>query len=260
MTGKFPNSGLAFGFQDDRRHISRSLPPEPPYTVFVGNLPHGVVQGDIDKIFQGLKIRSIRLVRDKETDKFKGYCYVEFDDVESVESALEFNGAECDGNILRVDIAEGRRGDKSGGFRGGRQGGFPRGGGGGVRGNGGGGRPPGQFGDRGGGRGGFRSGGFTDRRDPGGDRNFDHNFGSRQNPPRDRYPVDEYKSGPPAPPPAEDSGSRPRRLKLLPRTTAEPVNSVADTASRASIFGQAKPRDEKMYEDRRRKDSDTADD
>ena len=33
------------------------------------------------------------MARDRETDAFKGYCFVEFCDEESVQKALEFDGA-----------------------------------------------------------------------------------------------------------------------------------------------------------------------
>lgn len=34
---------------------------QPPFVAYVGNLPRGVVQGDIDKLFGELKVRRLQL-------------------------------------------------------------------------------------------------------------------------------------------------------------------------------------------------------
>lgn len=125
------------------------MPTEPPYTAYVGNLPNGIVQGDVDKIFEKLNVKVIRLVKDRDTDKyvggtnvyidrlfksfflvcrFKGFCYVEFEDLADLEAALEMDGAvEVDKCLIKIDVAEGKRNDRGGGFdrrgRGGSSGG-----------------------------------------------------------------------------------------------------------------------------------------
>lgn len=93
----------------------KQLPTEPPFVAFVGNLPQGLVQGDIEEIFKTQVIKSVRLVKDKETDQFKGFCYVEFETIEDLEQALD-----CDGRIningshepLRIDIADNKKNDR----------------------------------------------------------------------------------------------------------------------------------------------------
>lgn len=87
----------------------KQFPTEPPYIAYVGNLPQGLVQGDIIKIFENQTVKGVRLVKDRETDQFKGFCYVEFESVTDLEQALELDGRiqlEGYSSPLRIDIAE----------------------------------------------------------------------------------------------------------------------------------------------------------
>eukprot|EP00794_Sanderia_malayensis_P013904 gene13904-15353_t len=225
------------------RDPASKIPVEPPFTAFVGNLPFNCVQGDVDEIFKEFKVKNVRLVRDRETDKFKGFCYVEFDDAESLKKALEFDGAQYVDRNLKVDVAEGRKDGKGGRGRGrgrGRGGGFNQGGfesrhdGGYGRGDQGFGGQRGGYGGYGGGRdhrvGGRPMGGEPDRRE----RRFQEDFKE---------------------PDPSDVASRPR-LKLLPRTVKDPVNALADSVQQSNIFGGAKPRDEKVYEEKKKHEKD----
>jgi len=255
----------------------RPFPGEPPFTAFVGNLPQSTIQADIDEIFRGMKIRNVRLVRDRETDKFKGFCYVEFEDEESLRGALNCNGAIYGDCTLRIDIAEGRKDERRGGpgmaagGAGGQRGGFDGGRGGRGGGpdafrsdRGGGGYRPERFGgggysdgynNRGGyDRGGYAGGGYGYDRG-GGSYEFRRGGGGR-GAPQPRYPYPGQNSGPPNPPPPQEEFGEPDpedvtrrpKLQLKPRSVDVPLNQLAEGVQRAKIFGSAKPRDEKTAE------------
>ncbi|XP_044740453.1 eukaryotic translation initiation factor 4H-like [Chrysoperla carnea] len=169
------------GYEDSRdggRRGRKATPTEPPFKAYVGNLPNGIVQGDINKIFQDLQVKNVRLVMDRNTDKFKGFCYVEFETKTDLEHALALDGVmNVEGHIIKVDIAEEKRNDRGGGFD--RRG--NRGGTGGFRGNnrgGGGGYGGDDFGSENFDRRGPRGGGFNDRDQRSGNRGNYGNFGN----------------------------------------------------------------------------------
>uniref|UniRef100_A0A1L8DS68 Putative eukaryotic translation initiation factor 4h isoform x1 n=1 Tax=Nyssomyia neivai TaxID=330878 RepID=A0A1L8DS68_9DIPT len=293
-------AGRGGGYDNHRGYGERTkkpMPTEPPYLAFVGNLPQGLVQGDVTKIFEDFDVKNVRLVKDKETDHFKGFCYVEFETLSDLERAID-----CDGRIqleesqqcLRIDVAEQKKFDRGGfnkrgpprpgGAAGGGGGGFNKGnnrdgrgyndGGGFSQGRndfdrrGGGGSSRGGFNDRGPNRGrygnfseeggrddwnreggrsfgdrGSREGGFGggNRDDRYGNYRRGHGGGSGG---QDRE-YDKRGGGEDLKPmPINDEG-RPR-LKLEPRTVKEPINSLAHTTQAASIFGNARPREEKV--------------
>ncbi|VDK36816.1 unnamed protein product [Taenia asiatica] len=196
----------------------------PRYRVYVGNLPKNSLQSHVEEILDGCKILRISMMRDKNTDEFKGYAYVELRDEDSYNKALSYNGTLVDDHEVRVNDAE----------RGGNRGGRGRGDFNGRAGN-----------MRGGGRqGGMGGNGFGNRPRPGAYR------------PRVQPGVagfhDDHPTPPPSnrsgggyiPPPNFDAADRPR-LSLKPRSTPVNVHSQERELSERSkaIFGVGKPRD-----------------
>ncbi|MFM8321644.1 MAG: RNA recognition motif domain-containing protein [Chloroflexota bacterium] len=134
--------------------------------LYVGNLPYATSEGDLEAMFgQAGTVKSVQIVKDRDTGRSKGFGFVEMSSQEEAEKAISmFNGREVSGRALTVNVARPKeeRSGGGGGYGGGR-GGY--GGGGGGYGGGGGG-----YGGGGGGRGGYGGGGDRNRSKPGGNR------------------------------------------------------------------------------------------
>lgn len=268
---QYNRQGGGFGGGSYQPRQSKPMPTEAPFIAFVGNLPDGCVQGDLEQIFRGLTIKNVRLIRDKETDVFKGFCYVEFDTLDELKEALSFHGALFMSRPLKVDIGgEPKRSQNNrSGSRGGRQdrgdrGRFNQGNqGGGNQGNQGGGNqdPDGWYtSGRGGkqrnaqytpaqqGRGG--GGGYQPRGGPERSNNYQERNQNRYQNEHDDRSRGRFNSRSRSSesedvirPTPEEMAGRPK-LKLAPRTKKiEPVEQLAEGVKNASIFGSGRPRD-----------------
>lgn len=190
---------------------------------------------------------------------FLGFAYVEFNDRESLKEALTYDKALFEDKYLRVDVAEGRRGSerngRGGGSRGGRGGGSYEAGRGRTQPGLGSSGDHSDFGHdgynydrlpRGGGPRGDGSGYQGDSRGGWDGRNFDNRWSANRRTDgrarRDSDTRSQNGANLPRELSPNSAAARPK-LKLLPRTVRDPVNTVVHTERNASIFGTGRPRD-----------------
>lgn len=114
----------------NKRELEAGIPPEASWHadyrdtayVYIGGLPFNLSEGDIVTIFSqyGEPVH-IHLIRDKETGKSKGFCFLKYEDQRSCDLAVDnLSGAEVMGRILRVDHTrykkkEGKEGEEPAG-------------------------------------------------------------------------------------------------------------------------------------------------
>ncbi|CAB5205902.1 unnamed protein product [Rhizophagus irregularis] len=93
-------------FSSRSERIPQELPTSPPYTAHIGNLPYDLTEGQVKKFFIDSKILNIRILRDKENDKPKGFGYVEFEDLESLTKALQLSGENLGNRPVKISVAD----------------------------------------------------------------------------------------------------------------------------------------------------------
>ncbi|KOB67527.1 Eukaryotic initiation factor 4B protein [Operophtera brumata] len=84
-----------------------SIPRRPPYIAHISNLPYDVDESAIAELFEGLKITNLRLPR--EGDRLKGFGYVDFEDRESLVSAMNIADLDNDRRMGRTGMGRSDR-------------------------------------------------------------------------------------------------------------------------------------------------------
>ena len=102
--------------------------------IYIGNLSYEVTEEDLKQAFETFgEVESVKIIKDKYTNRSKGFGFVEMPDDADAQSAInDLNDTEIKGRTLKVNKARprsesrGGRGGYDGGRRGGSQGGGRR--------------------------------------------------------------------------------------------------------------------------------------
>ena len=99
--------------------------------LFIGNLSWNTTDSDLERAFgQFGEITEAKVVLDRDTDRSRGFGFVNFTDSQAAQKAIEgLDGSDMDGRPIRVNEAQ-ERAPRGGGGRGGYGGGGGGGGGG----------------------------------------------------------------------------------------------------------------------------------
>lgn len=78
--------------------------------LYVGNLPYGVADSDLQNLFEPHgTVQSAQVIMDRDTGRSKGFGFVEMDSPEQAEAAVAaLNGQEVSGRTLTVNEARPR--------------------------------------------------------------------------------------------------------------------------------------------------------
>lgn len=89
--------------------------------IYVGNLSYDVSEQDLEGLFSEFgKNLQIKLIKDFETGRSKGFAFIEFETENNAQSALSMDGKEFQGRRLKVNLAR-DKGSRSSGDRGGNR-------------------------------------------------------------------------------------------------------------------------------------------
>lgn len=79
--------------------------------IYAGNLSYKMTEDSLKELFeQHGEVTSVKIIRDRETGRAKGFGFVEMSDKEKAENAVKkLDGAEVEGRNIKVNFARPRR-------------------------------------------------------------------------------------------------------------------------------------------------------
>jgi RNA recognition motif-containing protein len=95
-------------FRDEPPHMSHPKnDPERPTSLFIGNLDDATTDDDMLRIFGSAgKIRTVRLLHDRTTGRFRGCGFIDFERSEDAVRGMAMNGVLLHGRLIRVDFSQ----------------------------------------------------------------------------------------------------------------------------------------------------------
>ncbi|PAF43387.1 RNA-binding protein [Helicobacter sp. 11S03491-1] len=79
-------------------------------SIYVGNLAYNATSEDVKELFSKYgNVVSVKLISDRETDRAKGFGFVEMEDAQALKAISSLNETDFMGRTIRVNEANPKR-------------------------------------------------------------------------------------------------------------------------------------------------------
>jgi RNA recognition motif-containing protein len=79
-------------------------------SIFIGNLPYSVTSDELKSKFGEFgEVKYAKVILNRETNRSRGYGFVELEDAEADEAIKSLNGSNWNGREVQVNIAKPRK-------------------------------------------------------------------------------------------------------------------------------------------------------
>jgi RNA recognition motif-containing protein len=76
-------------------------------SIYVGNLPFSATDDEVRDLFaQYGEVKSVKMISDRETGRFRGFGFVEMDEADAKRAVEGLNGTDMGGRSLRINDAQ----------------------------------------------------------------------------------------------------------------------------------------------------------